>query len=427
MTGSQPAPPPLRNDCFALPPGVDWTPVDTALDRLRQSLTPLTAIETIDTGQALGRVLAEAPVAQIPHPPFANAAVDGYGFAHGTVAAGTGDGTCRLPLVAGRAAAGAGFAGAVPPGHALRILTGARLPGGVDTIVLEEDTRIEDGTVRFSTGLRKAANTRPMGEDFQIAAPVLPPGRRITSGDLALLATAGIARIAVRERLRVAILSTGDELVPLGQPRKTGQITDANRPMLAGLLGRWGFDCLDLGALPDDPALIRRALDQGADEAHAILTTGGASAGDEDHISALLRSAGQLTTWRIALKPGRPLALALWNGVPVFGLPGNPVAAFVCSLIFARPALLALAGAPWETPLGFPLQARFAKSKKPGRSEFLRARRADAASVDVFASEGSGRVSGLSFADGLIALGPEARTIAEGDPVTYIPFSEFGL
>ena len=413
-------PPPLKNDCFAMPPGVDWTPVDAALARLREGVGPVTGREVVALGSALGRVLVEDIAAPRAHPPFTNSAVDGYGYAQGSEPEG------GLVLVEGRAAAGAGFDGVVAPGTALRVLTGARLPKGVDTVVLEEDCEVADGRVLFGKGLKYGANTRPAGEDIAQGAHLLPSCRRLTAGDLAMLASVGVAEVPVRARLKVAVLSTGTEIVQPGDVPGPSGIFDANRPMLAALLDGWGYEVVDLGHVPDDRAQVLAALDRGAAEADAVLTTGGASAGDEDHISAALKGAGALNTWRIALKPGRPLALGLWEGTPVFGMPGNPVAAFVCALIFARPALGVLAGGPWAEPEGVMLPAGFEKAKKQGRAEYLRAR-VRGASVEVFASEGSGRVSGLSWAEGLVVLAHEAGPVARGDLVRFISFSDFGV
>ncbi|MHA6346550.1 molybdopterin-binding protein [Roseivivax sp. CAU 1761] len=417
-----PAPPPLRDDCFALPPGVDWTPVDEALERLRANLHPVVAATEVALGEADGRILARDLAAGRSNPPAANTAVDGYGFA----AAGIGAGPQRLPLLAGRAAAGAPFAGTVPPGHALRVLTGAALPAGVDTVVLDEDTRTGGGQVAFRGPVKPGANTRRAGEDFAAGDAVLPAGHCLRPPDLALAAAAGHGRLPVFERLRVAVISTGDELTEPGAPVAPGQIADANRPMLLALAARWGHAALDLGRVPDDRAALARAFDRAAAEAGAILTSGGASAGDEDHVSALLRETGSLRTWRIAVKPGRPLALGLWRGVPVFGLPGNPVAAFVCALVFARPALARLAGAGWADPVAVTVPAAFSKRKKAGRREYLRARLRDGR-AEIFASEGSGRISGLSWAEGLVELEDGARDIAAGDPVRFLPYGGFGL
>jgi molybdopterin molybdotransferase len=417
-------PPRLRNDCFAMPQGVEWVPVDDALSQLRARLHPVTAVETLAVARAHGRVLASPAVARRSNPPQPNAAVDGYGFAH----AATGEGVQRLPLVPGRAAAGQPFAGTLPAGAALRILTGAILPPGVDTVVLEEDCATDGQWVAFDGPVKRAINTRQAGEDVAQGTTILPAGRVLTPADLALLSAVGVGEVAVHRRLRVAVLSTGDEvLADPGAPAEPHQIFDANRPMLLALLAAWGFDAIDLGHAPDDAGQIAARLEHGATAADAIVTSGGASAGDEDHVSRLLRTRGTLSSWRIAVKPGRPLALAMWDGVPVFGLPGNPVAALVCALVFARPALSLLSGAGWSRVQGFTVPAAFSKRKKAGRREYLRARLTEDGQAEVFASEGSGRISGLSWATGLVELPDAACTIAPGDPVRFVPYAAFGI
>ena len=411
----------LRNDCFALPPGVDWTPVDAALDLLRARLRPVTGTERVALADAAGRVLAGDVTARRSNPPAANAAVDGWG-----VAAATLDGV-SVKVAEGRAAAGAPFGGRVPEGQALRVLTGALLPDGVDTVVLEEETRREGDRVILDGLPRPGANTRPAGEDVEAGAIALAAGRRLRAPDLALLAATGHGDVVVRRRLRIGVLSTGDELAPPGTDAGPDRTYDANRPMLLALARDWGAEAVDLGHAADDPGAVRAALDRGADAADMVLTTGGASAGDEDHVSRLLRAEGDLATWRIAVKPGRPLALAIWKGAAVFGLPGNPVAAFVCALVFARPAASVMAGAGWVRPLALTVPAAFAKRKKAGRREYLRARLDADGRAEVFASEGSGRISGLSWADGLVELDDGARDIAPGDPVRFLPYAGFGV
>lgn len=414
-------PPPLSNDCFALPAGVDWTPVDDALALLRDRLGPVTGTETVPLSDALGRVLAEDAAAKRSNPPLPNTAVDGYGFAGGRA-----EGPHVLPLVRGRAAAGVPFDGEVPEGSAIRVLTGAALPDGVDTVILEEDVNTDGTRIAFNGPLKQGANTRKAGEDVSAGEVILPAGRVITPADLALVSATGLAQLTVRLPLRVGVLSTGDELVEAGEAAGKGQIFDANRPMLLALIRQLGFVPVDLGKAADDREALRARLDAAADETDVILTSGGASAGDEDHMSALLREAGAMQEWRIALKPGRPLALGMWQGTPVFGLPGNPVAALVCTLIFARPAMGLMAGAGWREPQAFEVPAAFEKRKKPGRREYLRARVRDGR-VEVFKSEGSGRISGLSWAEGLVELGDGAAHIKPSDPVRFIPYGSFAM
>jgi molybdopterin molybdotransferase len=415
--------PKLKDDCFALPPGIDWTPVDTALGMLRERLSAVVGQETVPVAMADGRILATTIDAKRANPPTANSAVDGFGFAHASL----GTGVQILPLVNGRSAAGQPFNGKVPLGHALRILTGAEVPPDIDTVILQEDVAASDTSISFQPGLRKGANTRRAGEDVAAGATLFTAGHRLTPQDIALLSAVGVADCAVHKRLRVGVLSTGDELKQPGQTATLAQIYDANRPMLLAMLARWGCQPVDLGHVGDNRDALRTRLNQAATTTDAILTSGGASAGDEDHVSALLGSEGSLFTWRIALKPGRPLVLGQWQNVPVFGLPGNPVAAFVCALIFAHPALGLLGGGDWSTPQGFAVPATFAKSKKPGRREYLRARLTPNGSAETFTSEGSGRISGLSWADGLVELPDQAQDIKPGDPVRYYPYASFGL
>ena len=412
------APPPLRNDCFALPPGVHWTPVNEALALLKDRLHAVTEEESRPAADAGGRILAQDVTASRANPPLPNTAVDGYGFAGGR-----GEGLHEMPLVAGRAAAG-DRPGAVPAGQAIRVLTGAALPEGVDTVILQEDVTAEGGTLRFNGPVKQGANTRKAGEDVQAGDVILSAGTRVGPAELALLAAAGVAEVRLRKPLKVGIISTGDELVEMGSDARDGQIYDANRPMLLQLATDFGYEAVDLGRVADNREELRARLDAGAAEVDVILTSGGASAGDEDHVSALLTEAGAMQLWRIAVKPGRPLALGMWQGVPVFGLPGNPVAAMVCTLIFARPVMALLAGAGWQQPQGFDVPAAFEKRKKPGRREYLRARMRDGR-AEVFASEGSGRISGLSWAEGLVELEEAARDINPGDMVRFIPYGSF--
>ncbi|MCF6444367.1 gephyrin-like molybdotransferase Glp [Nereida sp. MMG025] len=411
--------PRLSNDCFALPQGVNWTPVSEALAHLRSNMVPIVETQSRSIQNATGCVLAKDVHAKRSNPQYPNTAVDGYGFAFDSLGAET----TVLDLVEGRAAAGGAFEGVVPHGKAIRVLTGAVLPEGVDTVVLEEDCNISDTQVAFKSALKRGANCRKAGEDMMADDIVGHKGRRLTAADLARLTAAGIGAVEVFRPLKVAVISTGDELLEAGSDAHG--TFDANRPMLLSMLRTWGFDTIDVGIVPDEEHALRNALDRAA-RADAIITSGGASAGDEDHMSRVLNETGSMALWRIAMKPGRPLAMGMWAQTPVFGLPGNPVAAFVCSLIFARPALMQLAGGAWTPPQGFSVPAGFAKNKKAGRREYLRARIREGR-AEVYHSEGSGRISGLSWAEGLVELPDDAATIQKGDLVTYYPFGSFDL
>ncbi|WP_282182318.1 bifunctional molybdopterin-guanine dinucleotide biosynthesis adaptor protein MobB/molybdopterin molybdotransferase MoeA [Aliiroseovarius marinus] len=414
----------LKNDCFALPPGVHWTPVDEALDTLRDRLSPVVDTETVPTATARGRILSADHMAARSNPPGANSAVDGYAFAYAGLPEGD---VITLPLMSERAAAGDPFTGTVPMGRAIRILTGALLPEGVDTVVLQEDVQIDGQTLRFPAGVKPGANARAAGEDVEAGKLALPMGHKMRAPDVALLSALGLPNVKTYKPLRVGVLSTGDELAEPGTTMDTARTYDANRPMLLSLAQGWGYTPVDLGHVTDDRDALRAAFDTAATQADVILTSGGASAGDEDHVSALLKETGSLHHWRIAIKPGRPLALAQWNGTPVFGLPGNPVAALVTTLIFARPAFSRLAGGPWLTAPGTLLPAAFTKSKKAGRREYLRARLNENGEVEAFKSEGSGRISGLSWATGLVELPDEAMDITSGTPVRFISYDSLGI
>ena len=414
----------LANDCFALPPGVIWTPVDEALSTLRKRLKPIAGTERIPVADASDRILAADHVAARSNPPGANAAVDGYAFAYAGLPAGD---IVHMPLAKGRAAAGAPFSGNVPLGQAIRILTGALLPDGVDTVVMQEDVQIDGNRLSFPAGLKPGANARAAGEDTVAGQRALPAGHKMRAPDVALLSALGLSDTVVHTRLRVGVISTGDELAEPGTTLDAARTYDANRPMLLSLAKRWGYTPVDLGHVADDRDTLCRALDDAAKTTDVILTSGGASAGDEDHVSALLAEAGSLHHWRVAIKPGRPLALAQWNSTPVFGLPGNPVAALVTTLIFARPALSLLAGGNWLEPQVFLLPAAFSKSKKAGRREYLRARLTENGHVEVFRSEGSGRISSLSWATGLVELPDDALDITPGTLVRFLPYSGFDL
>lgn len=410
----------LPSNCFALPPGVDWTPVDEALNLLHAAMRPVVAQEECPIADCGGRVLAEDICAVRSHPPAPNSAVDGYGF-HLDEVSGK---TVILPLMKGRSAAGVPFDSAVPNGQAVQVLTGAILPDGVNTVALQEDTVVSGNHITIQGPIKPGANTRDAGEDVRAGEVVLPKGRRMNGCDVGLLSAVGCDFAKVFGRLRIRVISTGDELRSPGEVAADHQVYDANGPMLARMAKNWGYEVSTV-RVGDDRTAMRQAFTEAANETDAILTSGGASSGAEDHVSALLAEEGHISSWRVALKPGRPLALGQWQGVPIFGLPGNPVAAFVCAALFARPALSVMAGGAWLEPQGFWVPSGFAKRKKDGRREYLRARIAEDGRAEVFASEGSGRISGLSWATGLVELPHEGITVEPGDLVRFIPFASF--
>ena len=359
----------LAGDCFAY--GGDRIAVRAAHALLRERIAPVVAVEQASLADAAGRCLAAPLVSPRDVPAFDNAAVDGFAFAFqpGMRAAGA-----RLTLVSGRAAAGHPYAGELPDGAALRVLTGAVMPPGADSVALQEEATAEGGAVTIPRGLKPGANRRRAGEDVRAGQSLLAPGVRLRPQEIGLAAELGLAAVPVFARLRVALLSTGDEIVEPGSPHHVGCVYDANRPILTALLRSLPVAVTDLGIAPDDADEVRRILAAAAATHDVLLTSGGASRGDEDHVVRSVQQDGRLDFWQIAMKPGRPLAFGRLGGAVFVGLPGNPVATMVCFLLFARPVLMRLGGFAWHTPVGIPVPAAFASTKRSGRSEYLRGR-----------------------------------------------------
>ena len=354
----------LSADCFDAAPAPQR--VADAVELIRTRLPVLAGIETVPLGQADGRVLAEDLVAPLDLPPFDNAAVDGYAVRAADCA--DGGETC-LPLggriPAGRAATETGS------GVAVRIFTGAPMPPGADAVAMQEDVRVDGGSVTLPPGLAPGTNCRRAGEDLTRGSVAIRGGTRLGARHLALAAALGFPDLRMRIPLRVALFSTGDELTPLGQPLPPAGIHDANRPMLAALLRRLGAEPVDLGILRDAPAPLRARLVAAAAEHDLILTSGGVSVGEEDHVRAAVAASGGLTLWRLAIKPGRPVALGQVAGTAFIGLPGNPAAAYVTALAVLKPLVLQLSGAQDAAP-AITVRSGFAREKRPGRREYLR-------------------------------------------------------
>ena len=412
-----------------------------AIAILSERIAAVTGVAEIPLAEAAGRVLATDAVARHPVPLHTNAAVDGFAFRHADYAL-----RADLPWpVAGLAAAGHPFGGTVPAGAAVRIFTGAVMPPGLDTVVMQEDVARggSDAEVFIPAGLGVRANVRKAGEDVAEGEALLQAGAVLRPQDLAALASIGHGRVAVRDRVRVAVVSSGDEVIrPGARPLAHGEVYDANAPMLTALAAAAGAEVEDLGVWPDSRAEVEARLASAARRFDLILTTGGASKGAEDHMAAALDALGRRHVWQLAIKPGRPMmfgqipARGPADGRPrrdtlMVGLPGNPVAVFVCFLMYVHPMLRRLGGAPWPEPRRFMLPAAFSFSgRKPGRREFWRGileMTPTGPAAGKFPRDGSGLISGLRAADGLIDIPEHTADVRAGDPVAFIPFSEFGI
>ena len=391
---------------------------------IASALRPIDGDETVALTAALGRVLAADVVSPIDVPAHDNSAMDGYAFAGAQLAAA---GTSSFRVV-GIVYAGKPFDGTVGAGECVRIMTGAVMPAGLDTVVPHELCRSDATTMQLDAGVVKPGeNRRRRGEDLGAGKPALKAGRVLRPADLGLVASRGIGSVVVMRRLRVALFSTGDELRTLGQPLEPGAIYDSNRYRLLGALQRLGVDVLDLGLVRDDPAALQATLERAVADADVVVTSGGVSAGDADHTRDVLARMGQVAFWKVAMRPGRPFAFgpltATGSGRTtwLFALPGNPVAALVTFYAFAREALLTLAGA---TPEPLPvLQARCTTAirKRPGRTEFQRARVSPAPDggwqVETTGAQGAGILRSMSEANALLVLRHEQGSVAAGEPV----------
>ncbi|WP_295479265.1 gephyrin-like molybdotransferase Glp [uncultured Pseudomonas sp.] len=391
-------------------------PVEQALASLLASAAakPIESCETLPLAQAQGRVLAHEVIAGLDLPPWPNSAMDGYAL---RVADAGG-----APLVVSQRI----FAGQAPeplqPGTCARIFTGAPLPEGADCVEMQENAELlDDGRVRLLQALKPGQNIRPQGQESRVGDRVLAAGTRLGPVELGLLASLGIAELAVIRRPRVAVLSTGDELVEPGQPLGPGQIYNSNRTVLCSWLRALACEVVDAGILPDDLDLTRQAL-AGLGDVDLILSSGGVSVGEADFLGQVLREEGELALWKLAIKPGKPLTFGHYKGVPVLGLPGNPASTLVTFGLLARPYLLRRQGVEAVAPLQFQVPAGFAWNKPGTRREYLRGRLEQGRAVP-YGNQSSGVLRSAAWADGLIEV-REGAVLLEGDPVAFIPFSE---
>jgi molybdopterin molybdotransferase len=415
----------LLDDCFLH--DKDRLRHDDAVAMILERLSPVAGVETVPLAQAHGRVLAQTITSARNIPAFNNAAVDGYAFAGRDLRP---DAEARLNVVM-RIAAGHTPDGVLKPGQAARIFTGAVMPEGADTCVMQEDTTLDGNAVVIPRGLKPGANTRKAGEDVKAGEVMLQPGERLRPQDIAAIASTGSDTVQVFEPLKVALISTGDEIVRPGNPLGDGQVYDSNHHLLRGLLATAGAQATDYGVIADRREDVEAAVGRAAKECNVILTTGGASRGEADFIVETIQKLGSLHAWQLAVKPGRPLAMGQVGDCVFFGLPGNPVAAFVTFLLYAQPMFARLQGASWQPPQRYPLPAGFViPKKKTDRREFWRGWIENTVAGPVlrkFERDGSGLISGLRQATGLIEVPEEASSVAEGDLLGFIPFSELGI
>lgn len=397
-------------------------PVADACALIARTLGPVQAVERLPIRDCLGRVLAHDIASPIDVPAHDNSAMDGYAMRHADLAA---DAPTRLRVV-GAAYAGKPCARAVGAGEAVRIMTGAVMPAGTDTVVPQESLSAEADAVVVPPGQQAGQNRRLAGEDLARGRPAVLAGRILGAADLGLIASLGIAEAPVRRRLRVACLSTGDEIASLGEALGPGQVYDSNRYTLYGMLTRLGVEVIDLGVVRDDPTHLETAIAQAAACADVVISSGGVSVGEADFTRDIMARLGEVAFWTIAMRPGRPLAYGRIGSARYFGLPGNPVAVMITFLFFARPALLRMMGARAEDPLPVLAQAQERLRKRPGRTEYQRARVSVGAGgelvVRTTGSQGSGVLRSMSEANAIMVLGHEQGDVQAGDRVPCLLF-----
>ena len=417
----------LSDDCFAF--NGPLLPVADAERLIGEGVTPVSGSEKVPLREAVGRVVAADIVAPLHLPPFDNSAVDGYAVRPEDL---DGERERRL-VVIDRVAAGHAGTRQLKAGEAVRIFTGAPMPPGADTVFMQEDCRLDGDHVVVPPGLQRGANRRLAGEDICAGAVALRAGRRLSAADVALAAALGLTALDVRRRVRVALFSTGDEIAEPGLPLAGAALYDSNRYLLHELIRRFGGAVTDLGILRDEPKALARAITAAADSHDLVLTSGGVSTGEADYVRGVIESIGRIVFWRVAIKPGRPVAMGViagsksGEGAAFVGLPGNPVAVFVTFVRVVRPLLLRLAGALPEPLVALPARAAFSYKKRKGRREYVRVtlrRAADGAAEAVkYPQDGAGVLTSLTETDGLAELGEEVTNIEPGAMVAFFSYA----
>jgi molybdopterin molybdotransferase len=398
-------------------------PADAVNEFLSRLVEPVREVDAVSVFDALGRVLAKDIVSPVSVPPHDNSAMDGFAFDGAQLGA---SGAMSFEVV-GTALAGKAWQGSVGPGQCVKIMTGAIMPAGLDTVVPQEFTQTADGRVTFAADIvKRGDNRRLKGEDIMEGRPALLAGTRIGPAACGLIASLGLAQVAVHRKLRVAYFSTGDEILSLGEPPREGAVYDSNRYTVFGLLTRLGCEVIDMGVVRDDPALLEQAFSAAASKADAIITSGGVSVGEADYTKAMMAKLGDVAFWRIAMRPGRPMAVGRIGSSVLFGLPGNPVAVMVTFLAFVRPALLKMMGASASAQPYVRAHSLERMRKKPGRTEYQRVIVTQSndgrLEVRTTGNQGSGVLSSMVQANGLVVLHHAQGTVEVGDEVDVLMF-----
>lgn len=408
-------------DSSAAPQGL--LSVAEAQQRIAALIAPISGVEQLPLRSALGRVLATPVLSTIDVPPYTNSAMDGYAVRGSDLPR---EGNVRLRVI-GRALAGTPFAGDVAAGQAVRIMTGAPMPKGADTVLMQEDVQVDGDDLVVGAGHKPGIHVRMAGEDMAKGATVLEPGKPLLPADLGVIASLGIAEVRVRRRLRVAFFSTGDELRSLGEPLEPGQIYDSNRYTLHGMLSRLGVELLDLGVIRDDRMAVRTAFKDAAANADAVITSGGVSVGEADFVKQTLDELGQVDFWKIAMKPGKPLAFGKVGEALFFGLPGNPVSVMATFYQFVQPALQKMMGMSRVPSITLRVPCAVALKKEVGRTEYqrgiLQADGDGSLSVTTTGRQGSHVLSSMSRSNCFIILPAECASVQAGEPVEVQPFA----